>query len=243
MRKLIDVHYHSTYLYDLALVSAKAGQGIGSVIASVTAVESLLGDIRLTYATRRDVVAEMTLPEKKFSLFGSTEVASSSVEHYRLTEQELAVLHILEPQLNEKGKPIGKKPPLNLYYQLMGCKENENRHEDEYTKLNQRELHPSYIVDLFDLRHSIVHRDGGPRVESDLDSLRQRGIPNSVAFLEPLGLIAEADFKEGRGWLSAIDTKEVGMWSVSSAGLFIKLVLDSLPEGLASDYLRENALP
>jgi hypothetical protein len=243
MKKNIRIHYHAPYFYQQALESAKSDSGILAVIASVTAVESLIGDIRLTYSSRQDIVLEMEKSNRKSTLFKNKAALPNSVEAIRLTEFEVMALDVISIKINKNGNP-DRKPTLNLLYQLAGCKGGEQRDTKEFNKNNQRDLLPSAIVDLFDLRHSIIHRDGFARIESDSEENSKTGNPPSVERLITNGIIqSNIDIERKRGWLGLIDNRTVGEWSVSTVGKFIKQTLEGLPSGSASDYLRENAMP
>ncbi|MCC2959256.1 hypothetical protein LK540_02295 [Massilia sp. IC2-278] len=241
MKKTVGIHYHSPYLYQTAIDLAKSGMGIASVIASVTAVESLLGDIRLTYSTRHNLAEEMDIPISKLALiFNQPKPHTAKI--LPLTHQEMAALQIVEIKINNKGN-VNRKPALNLFYQLLGCAHNEERKSSDFTKDNQREHLPSPIIDLFDLRHSVIHRDGDATIKSDDSAACQHGLPASIIRLIELGLISQDQIDENLGWLGLIDNSEVGKWAVNTARDFIEYILANLPHGAASDYLRANASP
>lgn len=242
MREISAVHYHSPYLYDCALELAKCQHGISAVIASVVAVESLLGDIRLTYATRHGVASQDSRSQTSSKLIDSLFKSHVSRSNFALTDQELAVLRIIEPKTTSAGN-VNRKPALNLFYQLLGCARGERRSPSDFTRNNQRELLYDDIVDLFDLRHAIVHRDGAAFVFSEERSIRNHGVPEAVLRLRELNIISDQEFGATIGWLNLIDNAAVAKWSVSVSGNFIKYVLDNLPDGQGSEYLRANARP
>jgi hypothetical protein len=237
VNRQVRVHYHSSFMYDVGLRIKNSNQGILAVVISVIAIESILGDLLLTYSTRRNASVS-TAPLKGFrSVFRDFRQSKVFNNFPNLSAKELEILQVLESQ--------GRNSALLTFFLLEGCIANEKRNPKDFKGDRRSELLNGDVVALFDIRNSISHRHGEELVYStDSNGVISYcgGYPKSLLPLFENGVVKLDNDHSSLGWLHLLENSSVVEWSLATAKSFVNSFLNTLPDDSASNYFRSACI-
>jgi len=233
------VHFHSSYLFELASKEQKDGRGVPCAIMSAAAIEALPSDIALSLHARQGFEkAIRDESNQKRDIWGrkKPEFVVSTME--RLSPMEESFADTI------KKLTAQKRSGLDQYYVLDGLLRGEARDsaDSKDKKAAWKATLLKGVSELFELRNAIVHRGGSELLFDNGGTLvnESSALPPPLMALKEV-LDVDTAGSQCSGWLGLIDTPALAGWSLDVAKSFINRTLQTLPDGPGFRDLKRDA--
>ncbi|WP_454688510.1 hypothetical protein [Achromobacter aloeverae] len=235
------VHFHSSYLFDLARDEQKNGRGVPCVIMCVAAIEALPSDIALSLRARQEF--------EQFTRDGLNRTQKRDILGRVKPEFFVSRIEPLSPMEESFADTIKKltgqkRSGLDQYYVLDGLLRSETRDpiDSKDKKATWKATLPVGVNDLFELRNAIIHRGGSEFLYDNGGTLvnESSALPSPlIALKKVLGV----DYAGSRraGWLGLIDTPTLASWGLDVTKRFVNSTLQKLPNEPGFRYLKNTA--